>query len=135
MSLDWNVTRVKDQNVCWASNDEMTDKCNALIWMTMAVGIPEITEKNYKEFAFRLATIQRLFGVMRLPPGVVMSESEIKQYIGLSTNANQRTLAQFWKANIRTHDEKTRAAMRAAEGAFLGPKTMFNSRRRAKAAR
>jgi hypothetical protein len=73
---------------------------DALIWMTMAVGMGEITEKNADKFADRLLAYQALNGAcLRGPDGEVYITSEdVKNHIGLSTNVfPMETDAQFAK--------------------------------------
>ncbi len=72
---------------------------NSLIYATMAVGIRKITEKNYKIFYSRLTAFEHLFGAYlmkgaKCKPAYITLE-EVKMFIGLTTNANELTAAQF----------------------------------------
>lgn len=54
MSLDWNLSKIKNnKEVCW-KNGIMKAETHELIYSTIAVGIGEITEKNWREFLARL---------------------------------------------------------------------------------
>lgn len=100
MSLNWNIEKVKD----WENfNDEQRVVLDSIIWLTMAIGIGEITEDNHKEFFARLHMIEKLFG------GVIFREGkyrtikldEVKDLIGLTTNVSSITRAQFNKNQLQ----------------------------------
>lgn len=72
---------------------------NSLIYATMAVGIRKITEKNYKIFYSRLTAFEHLCGAYlikgeKCKPAYITLD-EVKMFIGLTTNANELTAAQF----------------------------------------
>lgn len=100
MSLNWDMKNVKD----W---EELTDHekkvAEVLIWMTMPVGIPTITEKTAKEFQARLQLIELLFGGMTVEddgsPRLIKLE-EVERFIGLHTNASTLTRTQFNKNQL-----------------------------------
>jgi len=72
-----------------------------LIWMTMLVGINEITEKTAPEFFKRLYAYQLVRGPMVMytdkTQNRFISLADITRRIGLKTNASPRTQAQFNK--------------------------------------
>lgn len=135
MALNWNVSNVKN-NAAWRKATEewpgkmdCTDEQRAaglefmhpatdkLVWATMAIGMPTITEKNYLEFFCRVQMYEALMGKMGWhnegsaelwteqdkPFGWVWHEGEswlskvevIHANIGLYTNATRETRAQF----------------------------------------
>jgi hypothetical protein len=51
MSLNWNIEKIHERLIVDGKMDSVTE---ALIWATMAVDIGDITEKNWKEFYFRV---------------------------------------------------------------------------------
>lgn len=70
---------------------------NSLVWATMAVGIRKITEKNYKKFYSRLCAFEHLFGcyIYKNSKPAYITLDEVKNFIGLVTNANELTASQF----------------------------------------
>lgn len=85
-----------------------------LIWATLTVGLPKITEKNFKEFWLRLRVSDILMGY----PIQVLQEDgstegrhltleEVKQHIGLSTNGCTETHTKFFSRMIRKLESKT----------------------------
>jgi len=85
----------------------------ALIWATMLLGIPQITEKNYLEVYKRNLKLGKV-GINFLNQWKdddtlikrVFTLEEIKQHIGLSTNASTRTNAAFNKNLLRILNEE-----------------------------
>ena len=53
MSLDWYVGDVENfEKLCYVETDEgrrLSQLTDGLIWATMHIGMPDITEKNWKE--------------------------------------------------------------------------------------
>lgn len=102
MSLNWNLTNVKDKDVCWemceqddlgtgrkAGEKYMRGTTNSLIWMTMALGMDGITPKNFEEFWWRLGFYETLHGPFN---GVKkMTKTDVVNHIGLDTNVSQET--------------------------------------------
>ena len=135
MALNWNVSEVKN-NAAWRKcNEEWPDKqecseeqraagtefmhpaTDKLIWATMAVGMPTITEKNYLEFYARVTMYEALMGKMgwhtegsapfwtemdkdfgwewREGESWLSKVEVIHANIGVRTNASSETRAQF----------------------------------------
>jgi len=135
MSLNWNLSDVRDE-VCWRkATDTWPDKYDCselqravgqefmhpatdkLVWATMAIGMPTITEKNFLEFYCRVQMFEGIHGKMgwHTPEssefwteqdkhlGWVWREGEswlsklevIHAHIGLGTNATTETRNQF----------------------------------------
>jgi hypothetical protein len=135
MSLNWNLADVRDE-VCWRKSTEtwpdkhdcsdeqraaglefMHPATDKLVWATMAVGMPKITEENYLEFFFRITMYEALRGKMgwhtkesakfwtekdkhlgwewREGESWLSKVEVIHANIGLYTNATRETRAQF----------------------------------------
>jgi len=100
MALNWNVSRC-NPSACWTEPEnpdqsEMTSTCHALIWATMVVGLNEITDANIPEWTYRLTMTARLFRWTKEPEGG-FTDSFLRPFIGLNTNASRLTRAQFVK--------------------------------------
>jgi hypothetical protein len=121
MSLNWNVANVKDHdNVCFykaEKNDPDTGLVkgerylkgytDALVWLTMSVGLDEITEDNIDEWMYRLS-IEYAFQdstVSRCVNGewerMYHDENSLRQHIGLYTNAGTISRDEFHAKIIR----------------------------------
>jgi hypothetical protein len=126
MSLDWNLTKIKNsEEVCWEKNEDGTDKLNpvteSLIWLTMAIDIGSITEENQSDFYCRIAMYEKLFGTMLSywkdseKISVPITPEDIHNHIGLSTNVGKGTDAAFRKRIvenfIREHKQKFKYAV------------------------
>lgn len=131
MALNWNVADVREE-VAWtkatstwpedAHESErdgsfMHPATDKLIWATMAIGMGDITEKNYLEFFFRIQIYEALRGKMgwhteesakfwtekdkhlgwewREGESWLSKVEVIHANIGLYTNATRETRAQF----------------------------------------
>lgn len=116
MSLDFDVSRVKNFDVLTSipnpygqKNEDGTPKLSwhpvtdALIWATMAIGMNNITEKNWIEFFQRIRAIERVSGAYvnrpnvtsRFDPKGFITPLEVYSHIGLHTNASSLSLAKF----------------------------------------
>lgn len=99
MSLNWNIEKVKD----WENlNDEQRVVLDSIIWLSMAIGIGEITEDNYKEFFARIHMIEKLFGgvIFRDRKYRTIKLDEVKDLIGLTTNVSKISRTQFNKNQL-----------------------------------
>jgi len=117
MSLDWNITDVKD----WESismkkeNGLEATKTHALIWATLSVDLPGITEKNVEEFFWRIKTAEKLSGAFVRKSendgivDVLFTREDIERRIGLSTNVATKPriawVARVVKAAARENDQ------------------------------
>jgi hypothetical protein len=147
MGLSWDLTKVKDHNnACYtrALDDngkpesdgdgkplyQLKPLTEALIWSTIMVDLGDITEANYREFAWRLRLYSATTGHKLLVRTGVdgeaddcdPTEDEVKAHIGMHCNVCDITTAQFmaklrrvWKE--RQADLKRWAAEAASEGA------------------
>ena len=73
---------------------------SALIWGTMSVGLNAITEKNWEEFYVRCHAIETINGAWLLDKdlkGRPITAEDVKSHVGLHTNADTRTKAEFQK--------------------------------------
>ena len=109
MALHYDTTRVQEK----VSSGDL----NYLIWMTIVIGIPEITEQNWKEFYVRLDYLHR----MTLKPQEYVEYSErftpklIKDSIGVRVNvtnlglqdSKNQTMAQFKNRIFKTYQRET----------------------------
>lgn len=117
MSLNWSVKDIANyETVCWEIADYndpmrgiekgeeiMSSLCNQLIWATIIIGIPSITEDNAAEFYARITMFEKLFGTFlnqkvdgEWVPRPITPE-DVQRHIGLKTNATRKTRAQFVK--------------------------------------
>lgn len=78
MSLDWNLTRCKDDASLRDEANWPTTK--AIIFETMFVGIGELTEKTIEEFKVRSDFFRKINDYEPIPM------EELRRRIGLSTN-------------------------------------------------
>lgn len=71
-----------------------------LAFVTMVIGIPEITAKNAEKFAQRLSLYQRITGpLIRYGDGTkaYITLEDVQQHIGMATNASALSDAKFAK--------------------------------------
>ena len=102
MPLTFNLKDIKVyKKLCYAEAGtgedgkelyKINDNTERVIFKTMVVGLGEITEKNYVEFATRVLMYQ----------GVVTSRnpltvSDIKQHIGLRVNVSNESRSKFMR--------------------------------------
>lgn len=91
MSLDYDLRKLDDRE----RSDTTT---TAMIFLTMTVGISEITEKNAEEFYARTYAWETAVGTMRRGPdggSLRITPADVRDYIGLRTNASPLTKTQF----------------------------------------
>jgi len=96
----------------------MASATEALIWLTMAVGMGTITEKNWRQFYTRVSFVERVFGARRRNEKgpVFIAPEDVKAHIGLTTNVSKMTDAQFTKHTFKNHTfDCTRACKRMEE--------------------
>ena len=80
-----------------------TPLAEAMIWMTIFIGMREITEKNWEQFFWRTRLLEVTTGAYRYSDegDHYFTKDEIKSMIGLSTNASEMTKAEFYKNKIK----------------------------------
>lgn len=108
MALHWDIREVKRGNKLYHRNEEgkkgkMKQLYETIILATIMVGIPNITEKNYEKFYNRLHFLETMNGAFfyekkygKLIPRYITKE-EVKNMVGLKTNATSWTRSQFLK--------------------------------------
>lgn len=100
MALNWDTRNVKDWEKKTGALADM------MIWLTMFVGINEITEKNSSEFFRRVSFLEKINGAFlsynKKPKPITLED--VRSFIGLSTNASSITWSQFVRK--QTHDWK-----------------------------
>jgi len=97
MSLDWNGKDVPDFDRKAQENPAML---NCLIWASLSIGMGEITEKNLKEWVYRLRRFAfegkpLLLNKDKTPYEI--TEETIRPWIGLRTNVRTISNASFDK--------------------------------------
>lgn len=95
-----DLKRIRDDE--WGLTD-------ALIWATMFVGMPRITEDNAAEFYARLHLIECLNGNLSHRAGepYFITLEDIKRRVGLVTNATPWTRPQFIKHKVGNYFDRT----------------------------
>ena len=104
MSLDWDVTKVKDSDtVCFVERDgesHLSPVTHDLIWLTLGIGIGEITNKTAHEFYTRMRMHWSVYGYTKAERRVTWDD--IVAHIGLRTNVfPKESNAKWMKKNIR----------------------------------
>lgn len=99
-----------------ASVKRLSVTTNMLIWASMLVGLPTITEKNAEKWHKRLATVEARNGAYRTRDGedLFFTLEEVKAHVGLSTNVSTETDTAFRAKVARWDREAARRAERAA---------------------
>lgn len=134
MSLNYDFGGIdKSVRLTVAPNDGMGYKvgeafmnpvAKSLIFVTMALGMGEITEANYKDFYKRLRFFEALHGPLLQYEGVEGAESlankrftihDIKAHIGLRTNVSFETESKWRKRTIDNFDSDTMQSIRNQE--------------------
>ena len=111
MPLNYDYSKVKESTKTWEPDGtfddegnpmgQMTEVLNSLIWTTMSIGMDKITEKNWKDFYTRMKLLGSDRSLLRRDKDgnftVPISAQEVKDHIGVSTNASTLTKAEFLK--------------------------------------
>src|SRR3954451_21061687 len=110
MALSYWLDGIEDyKNVVWMQQDGTTEKrmnpaTHALIFVTIAVGLGEITIDNVDEFAARTRIIERIDGpflTARDGADRYFTDADFIAHIGLRTNVHSETRTQ-WVARVFT---------------------------------
>ena len=111
MSLNWDISKVKNKDdVCYerktidgVEDDYLSTVTEQLIWSTMIVDLPGITEANAAEVWERINMYEMCCGPMRYNydtetkkrTPVYFTKKDILNHVGLSTNVSSKTRKQF----------------------------------------
>ena len=102
--IDIMPTNISNSSECNPSEPtDKNDECLRLTlgYLTMSVGIPQITHQNFREFYARVFVIESISGGSRYQvtadglKQVVISIDDVKRWIGLKTRAATMTRKQF----------------------------------------
>lgn len=117
MALNWDAAKVKGVSEDGGTKDLTGEEkvvLEALIWMTLAVGIQEITAKNVDQFAHRAIAWQMVTGQVLneyKPDGkyhpAFLNRAHVERFIGLKTNASPKTVTQFRNTLLECIQHKT----------------------------
>lgn len=122
MALTWNLSNIENfRERCFEVWDDtlqtgaLSPVTDALIWMTMATGIGEITPKTADEFTARCEVWERLHGayLKRWDDGQIVDHRITRQmvdyHIGLTTNVfPMETRARWMKRIVGGHMDRRR---------------------------
>ena len=115
MSLNWNLSRMRNRDIATDADDKLSPRTEAMIWATMAVGIGRITERNAEEFARRIALFETAHGALRSNADgpIYITLDEVRLHIGLSTNVADTSRAawdkRFARGLLENCESRTRA--------------------------
>lgn len=129
MSLNWRLSKIANyETVCWNTDGSLSPVTHVIIMGMMAVCVPSITAKNWREVARRFAVLQQINGALlnewrdEVLDGVstgrevradrFVTAEEIEQHIGLDTNSTSETAARF-NARMRRVAERMGATAEA----------------------
>jgi hypothetical protein len=124
MSLNADWSKIKDWKEVVLSKDDLeayTPLATTFAFLTITVGIQEITDKTLNEFFLRVAAWERCRGAFHTKDGAErpITREDVERFKGLSTNASPLTRTQF-KRNLANAvfdelERLERQAKRAAE--------------------
>ncbi len=102
MPVTWNAEAVPEsvRTTVIDGKPQLSVTTEALVYLTMGVGIREITASNAGEFYARVRLYETLIGVtMTNGSGepVMITATDVRNHIGLTTNAPLLTAAKFRK--------------------------------------
>jgi hypothetical protein len=111
MSLDFSVEAVANHAVVTTdpfNSNEWHPVTRAIVWLSMAVDLGSITEKNLDEFSERAFLWQKLHGASLMEDDngkakpLYITKEDLRLHIGLRTNVADRTRAEFNKKLLRS---------------------------------
>jgi|TARA_R100000482_G_scaffold102283_2_gene45307 hypothetical protein len=105
MALHYHLEDVKVDY----KSDDIWPTTRALIFGTANVGLGEITEKNWKEFYIRSYIVENIHGVWRYDEDlneIPIQPQEVKDHIGLATNASNYTKEEFMEITDKVLRER-----------------------------
>lgn len=104
MALTWDVTNIVDhERVTTApftreGRKQWHPATEALVWLSVHCGYSRITEENINEIADRIRVWETYIGATMMSSGgdLRVSLEDIRDHVGLTTNASTLTKQQFW---------------------------------------
>jgi hypothetical protein len=133
MPLTFDVSRVKDfMHVTTAphtrSNPSGEQKWHpvteALVNLSMVCGFSEITEKNYRTVAKRIAQYQLCFGAQIAAahwPKIYITEADVRMHIGLRTNVTLISPSQWPQRLVAMMDHDLDRIAGGRANTYSGP--------------
>lgn len=130
MALNYYTEKIVDQSLVWVDqsvrgipmNTQQEGKvlsltCECLVWYTVIVGIPELTQDTIDEFYKRMWMSDKLTGYLRLKYGKPdpITYHELEQYIGLRTNASAMSKSLFTKKLYRHAEDQLISAQKGTK--------------------
>ena len=106
MALTWNVTQIANHETVttspfpgWDKKPQWHPATEALVWLSVHCGYSEIIEKNAEEVAYRVGIWESYIGATMVWGGgdLRVSEQDVRNHIGLTTNASRLSRAEFKK--------------------------------------
>lgn len=96
MSLNYRYVDIDDYVGLHSDPDELV-KSDAIVYLTMTIGIRKLTEKNIEEVIRRVMLVEEAYGAtVRSREGpVYLTPEDLRRRIGLATNASEKTKAKF----------------------------------------
>tara|TARA_R110000803_G_scaffold125263_1_gene192904 strand:+ start:223 stop:618 length:396 start_codon:yes stop_codon:yes gene_type:complete len=98
---------------------KMPDVLNSLIWITMSIGMNSITEKNWEDFYTRMKLLGVDRNLLRRDEDgnytIPISAEDVRDHIGLHTNASSKTKTQFLKQAYEVASRETRNVAKSIE--------------------
>ena len=98
---------------------KMPDVLNSLIWITMSIGMNSITEKTWKDFYTRMKLLGVDRNLLRRDEDgnytIPISAQDVRDHIGLHTNASSKTKTQFLKQAYEVASRETRNVAKSIE--------------------
>lgn len=96
MSLDWNITQCGHVAALVADTPGGWPVTECVIWLTMIVGIGEITAESAEKVHARIYAWETVAGPLSTS-GRAITPDDIRRRVGLRTNASPRSDALFRK--------------------------------------
>lgn len=110
MSLNYDLTKMKDREVHFPpeAGNQLNGVVQSLVWVSIPIGINEITEKNVNEFWLRTSIWQTMVGAqftrsreandgsIAADP-ILITKEDVRHAVGLRTNVSHKTRPQFFK--------------------------------------
>lgn len=127
MPLTFDLTNVKAKT--WEPDGTFDEEGNelgsrpkivvCLIWTTMSIGLNKITEDNWEEFYTRMYMLKLDRSLLREDENgeltIPVSPLEVKDHIGLKTNARRMDKDEFLQHAYRVAENRTENKIEVSE--------------------